>query len=270
VKTSIAVCLCCQRQTMRVLHRDALSCSTRLSGALSGVERYLLRHPPGVVGRRPVDGPVGAVDGAYPCAGQVCCATERVIVDAAVHDAFVGAVLREAERVVLGDPFDDKTLLGPLNNESVAAKMHRHLDDARARGARILAGGQRHPGMPTDLYYEFTVVDAVPIDSLLSREESFGPVVPIITGRGEDDLLGIANDDKLGLQGAVFTRSMTSAFRFIEEMEVGQVVVNESNNWWDINMPFGGAGARSTGWGRIGGKWTLLDMTDTRTGVISI
>jgi succinate-semialdehyde dehydrogenase/glutarate-semialdehyde dehydrogenase len=124
--------------------------------------------------------------------------------------------------------------------------------------------------MPTDLYYEFTVVDNVPEDSLLSREESFGPVVPIITGRDEDDLLRIANDDALGLQGAVFTSSMTSAFRFIEEMEVGQVVVNESNNWWDINMPFGGAGARSTGWGRIGGKWTLLDMTDTRTGVISL
>jgi acyl-CoA reductase-like NAD-dependent aldehyde dehydrogenase len=211
-----------------------------------------------------------AVDGAYPCAGQVCCATERVIVDAAVHDAFVEAVLREAERVVLGDPFDDKTLLGPLNNESVAAKMDRHMDDARARGARILTGGQRRPGMPTDLYYEFTVVDGVPEDSLLSREESFGPVVPIITGRDEDDLLRIANDDALGLQGAVFTRSMTSAFRFIEEMEVGQVIVNESNNWWDINMPFGGAGARSTGWGRIGGKWTLLDMTDTRTGVISL
>lgn len=211
-----------------------------------------------------------AVDGAYPCAGQVCCATERVIVHAAVHDAFVDALLREAKRVVLGDPFDDRTLLGPLNNEQVAAKMDRHMDDARARGARILAGGQRRKGMPTDLYYEFTVVDAVPEDSLLSREESFGPVVPVITGRDEDDLLRIANDDKLGLQGAVFTRSMTSAFRFIEEMEVGQVVVNESNNWWDINMPFGGAGGRSTGWGRIGGKWTLLDMTDTRTGVISL
>jgi acyl-CoA reductase-like NAD-dependent aldehyde dehydrogenase len=67
--------------------------------------------------------------------------------------------------------------------------------------------------MPTDLYYEFTVVDNVPEDSLLSREESFGPVVPVITGRDADDLLRIANDDALGLQGAVFTRSMTSAFR---------------------------------------------------------
>lgn len=211
-----------------------------------------------------------AVDGAYPCAGQVCCATERVIVHADVHDAFVEALLRESERVVLGDPFDDKTLLGPLNNEAVASKMDRHMEDALAKNARILTGGRRRPGMPTDLYYEFTVVDDVPEDSLLSREESFGPVVPVITGRDEDDLLRIANDDPLGLQGAVFTKSMTSAFRFIEEMEVGQVVVNESNNWWDINMPFGGAGSRSTGWGRIGGKWTLMDMTDTRTGVISL
>ncbi|MFF0435376.1 aldehyde dehydrogenase family protein [Streptomyces sp. NPDC004327] len=211
-----------------------------------------------------------AVDGAYPCAGQVCCATERVIVDESVHDAFVEALVRESERVVLGDPFDEKTLLGPLNNEATAAKMDRHMADARERGAQVLVGGQRRTGMPTDLYYEFTVVDDVPVDSLLSREESFGPVVPVITGRDEDDLLRIANDDPLGLQGAVFTRSMTSAFRFIEEMEVGQVVVNESNNWWDVNMPFGGAGARSTGWGRIGGKWTLLDMTDLRTGVISL
>ncbi|MET8830496.1 aldehyde dehydrogenase family protein [Streptomyces sp. NPDC004610] len=211
-----------------------------------------------------------AVDGAYPCAGQVCCATERVVVDASVHDAFVEAVLRESERVRLGDPFDDKTVLGPLNNEGVAAKMDRHMADARARGAEILLGGARRSGMPTDLYYEFTVVDAVPEDSLLSREESFGPVVPIITGRDEDDLLRIANDDALGLQGAVFTSSMKSAFRFMEELEVGQVIVNESNNWWDINMPFGGAGSRGTGWGRIGGKWTLMDMTDTRTGVISL
>ncbi|MER6916366.1 aldehyde dehydrogenase family protein [Streptomyces sp. NPDC000594] len=211
-----------------------------------------------------------AVDGAYPCAGQVCCATERVVVHREVHDEFVAAVLRESERVVLGDPLAPGTLLGPLNNEAVAAKMDRHLADARERGAKVLLGGGRRAGMPTDLYYEFTVVDEVPKDSLLAREESFGPVVPVITGTDEDDLLRIANDDALGLQGAVFTRSMKSAFRFVEEMAVGQVVVNETNNWWDITMPFGGAGGRGTGWGRIGGKWTLLDMTDLRTGVINL
>ena len=211
-----------------------------------------------------------AVYGASLCSGQVCCATERVVVHRDIHDSFVEAVLRAANEVVLGDPFDEATNLGPLNNEGVAAKMDRHMADARERGARVRTGGERRAGQPTDLYYEFTVVDNVSEDSLLSREESFGPVVPIITGASDDELLRIANDDKLGLQGAVFTRDMAAAYRFIENMAVGQVIVNDSTCYWDINMPFGGAGGRGTGWGRIGGKWTLLGMTDVRTGVISL
>lgn len=93
-----------------------------------------------------------AVYGAYLCSGQVCCATERVVVHRDVHDAFVEAVLRAAGRVVLGDPFDEATNLGPLNNEGVAAKMDRHMADARERGALILTGGERRAGQPTDLY----------------------------------------------------------------------------------------------------------------------
>jgi acyl-CoA reductase-like NAD-dependent aldehyde dehydrogenase len=211
-----------------------------------------------------------AVYGAYFCAGQVCCATERVIVHAAVHDEFVSAALRAAKAVVLGDPFDPATNLGPLNNEGVAAKMDRHLADAGERGAQILTGGGRRAGQPTALYYEFTVVDGVAEDSLLSREESFGPVLPILAGANDDELLRIANDDRLGLQGAVFTQNTTAAYRFIEEMAVGQVIVNDSTGFWDVNMPFGGAGGRGTGWGRIGGKHTLLDMSDLRTGVITL
>jgi acyl-CoA reductase-like NAD-dependent aldehyde dehydrogenase len=130
--------------------------------------------------------------------------------------------------------------------------------------------GQRRAGQPTDLYYEFTVADRVPLDSLFATEESFGPVVPIITADGEEDLLGIANSDQLGLQAAVFTRDISKAYRFAEELAVGQVVVNDSTCWWDINMPFGGAGGRRTGWGRIGGKHTLLGMTDLRTAAIHL
>ncbi|HEY2509156.1 MAG TPA: aldehyde dehydrogenase family protein [Streptosporangiaceae bacterium] len=211
-----------------------------------------------------------AVYGAYLCSGQVCCATERVLVDRAVHDSFTEAVLAQAEQVRLGDPFDEQTTLGPLNNEAVAAKMDRHMADGEARGAKVLRGGRRQPGHPTDLYYEFTVADNVPLDSLLATEESFGPVVPIITADGDDQLLEIANSDKLGLQAAVFTRDISRAYRFIEELSVGQVVVNDSTCWWDINMPFGGAGGRGTGWGRIGGKQTLLGMTDLRTAAISL
>lgn len=211
-----------------------------------------------------------SVYGAALCSGQVCCATERVLVHRDVHDGFVEALLRAASDVVLGDPFDSATNLGPLNNEGVASKMDRHMNDARKVGAKILVGGGRRAGQPTDLYYEFTVVDDVPEASLLSREESFGPVVPVLIGDSDEELLRIANSDPLGLQGAVFTRDMAAAFHFMENLAVGQVVVNDSTCFWDINMPFGGAGGRGTGWGRIGGKWTLLGMTDVRTGVINL
>ena len=87
----------------------------------------------------------------------------------------------------LGDPFDTRTTLGPLNNEAVAAKMDRHVADGQCRGVDLLRGGQRRPGQPTDLYYEFTVADRVPVDSLLATEESFGPVVPVITADSDDD-----------------------------------------------------------------------------------
>lgn len=212
-----------------------------------------------------------AVDGAYFCSGQVCVATERVIVHRDVHAEFVQAVLDYAKDVVvLGDPLDPKVNLGPLNNEGVAEKMDRHMADARERGLDILMGGARAEGFPTDLYYQFTVVDNVSADSLLAREESFGPVLPILVAEDDEDALRIANDDALGLQGAVYTESLKKAFYFMEEMQVGQVIVNESNSWWDVNMPFGGAGGTATGWGRIGGMYTLHDMTWLRNGCIRV
>jgi acyl-CoA reductase-like NAD-dependent aldehyde dehydrogenase len=211
-----------------------------------------------------------AVDSAFYCAGQVCCATERVIVHKDAQKAFLDAAVEYAKTVRLGDPFDESTNLGPLNNAAVAEKMDRHLAEARERGFDIICGGGRAEGYPTDLYYNFTIVDNVAEDSLLSREESFGPVLPILVAEDDDDALRIANDDALGLQSAVFTDNINRGFRFMQEMETGQVLINESNGWWDINQPFGGAGGKSTGWGRIGGMYTLYDMTDLRTGVIHI
>ncbi|MGH3418110.1 MAG: aldehyde dehydrogenase family protein [Streptosporangiaceae bacterium] len=78
------------------------------------------------------------------------------------------------------------------------------------------------------MYYEFTVADRVPLDSLFATEESFGPVVPVITADSEEELLSIANSDPLGLQAAVFTQNISKACRFVEELAVGQVVVNDS------------------------------------------
>ena len=212
----------------------------------------------------------GAVYGGFFCAGQVCCATERVLVDRRVHDDFLAAVVKEAGGWKLGDPFDDDTLVGPMNNEPTAAKMDAHLEDAVERGAEIVVGGARDGGHPTRLYYQPTVVDGVGVDTLINRDETFGPIVPLITVADDDEALAVANDSHLGLQAAVYTRSLRRAFRYLDHLRVGNVVVNDSTDYWEAHEPFGGASGTRTGWGRIGGRYTMLDMTDLKTVVLDV
>ena len=207
-----------------------------------------------------------AVYGAYYNAGQVCCATERVIVIDSVHDEFVDLALKASEQVRLGDPFDENTNMGPLNNEPTAAKMDRHLTDAAARGAAILTGGGRADGFPTDLYYQFTVIDRVPEDSLVAVEESFGPVLPILSAGDDDEAVALANRTHLGLQAAVFTSSLKRAFWYADRVRSGTVVINDSTDFWETFQPFGGAAGTDTGWGR----GSLEEFTDPQTVVIDI
>jgi len=209
-----------------------------------------------------------AAFGATYVSGQCCVATERVLVQEAVHDEFVDRLVKEAGEVRLGDPLAEDTTMGPLNNRPVAEKVDRHLQDARDRGVEILVGGRRADGFPTDLYYELTVIDGVPTDSLLFREESFGPVLPVTTFAADQDAIRLANDSHLGLQAAVFTSSLRRAFTFIDRLRAGNVVVNDTTDYWEALEPFGGASGTRTGWGRVGGKWGLMDMTDLRTAVV--
>jgi acyl-CoA reductase-like NAD-dependent aldehyde dehydrogenase len=212
----------------------------------------------------------GAVFGGFFCAGQVCCATERVLVDRSVHDEFLAAVLKEAKGWTLGDPFDQDTLVGPMNNEPTAQKMDDHLEDAVAKGAEVIIGGSRDPDRPTDLYYQPTVVDRVGIDTLINRDETFGPIVPLITVDSDDEALAVANDSYLGLQAAVYTNSLRRAFTYLDNLRVGNVVVNDTTDYWEAHEPFGGASGTRTGWGRIGGRYTMLDMTDLKTVVLDV
>ena len=209
-----------------------------------------------------------ATFGATYASGQCCVATERVLVAQAVHDEFVELVLKEAERVTLGHPLEEDTTMGPLNNEAVAEKMDRHLADARERGVDVLTGGERAGGFPTDLYYPLTVVDGVGREALMFRDESFGPVVPVTTFADDEEAIALANDSHLGLQAAVFTSSLRRAFTFIDRVRAGNVVINDTTDYWEALEPFGGASGSRTGWGRIGGKYGLMDMTDLRTAVI--
>lgn len=211
-----------------------------------------------------------AVFGAYWNAGQVCCATERVLVDRRVAPDFADAVIEASAAAVLGDPFDAATTMGPLANAPTAAKMDEHIADAVARGAQVRLGGGRASGYPTDLYYEFTVIDGVDQSMRVAREESFGPVVPIVACDDDAAMLATANADPLGLQAAVFTRSLSRAFTISEGLRCGSVVVNDSTDYFESAQPFGGAAGTRTGWGRVGGLQQLRDMTDVRCTIISL
>ncbi len=212
----------------------------------------------------------GAVYGGFFCAGQVCCATERVLVHERVHDAFLDEVLKTAAEWPLGDPFEETTLVGPMNNEPTASKMDRHLEDAVEKGANVVLGGGRAGDRPTRLYYEPTVITDVGVDTLINREETFGPIVPLIRVGSDDEALTVANDSHLGLQAAVYTSSLKRAFRYLDNLRVGNVVVNDSTDYWEAHEPFGGAPGTQSGWGRIGGRYTMLDMSDLKTVVLDV
>lgn len=207
-----------------------------------------------------------AVYGAYYNAGQVCCATEKLIVVDDVHDEFVELARIAAEAVRLGDPFDESTTMGPLNNEATAAKMDRHVADALERGADLLVGGHRALGHPTDLYYEFTLLDGVPEDALVATEESFGPVLPVLTARDDEHAVAIASSSRLGLQAAVFTRSLGKAFWYTDRIRAGTVIINDSTDFWETFQPFGGAAGTDSGWGR----GTIGDFTDLQTMIVDV
>lgn len=211
-----------------------------------------------------------AVEGAYFNAGQVCVATGRVLVQKAVHESFVAAVQRVAAEIQLGDPFAADTNLGPVNNPGVAAKVDGFLAEAQTRGFDVIRKGGAVTGFPTDLYYDLAIIDNVTEESSLHQEEIFGPILPIIPIDSDEELLRVANSDSLGLQAALFTSSLSRAYSFAENLRAGSVIINDSNGYWDLNMPFGGAAGSKTGWGRLGGKFALIDMSDIRCTIFDV
>src|SRR3954452_3118568 len=122
-----------------------------------------------------------ALTACFLCAGQSCTAGELFLVHRDLRADFVARLSAlVAERIRLGDPFDEATTLGPLNNASVAEKMDEHVGDAVSRGASLVAGGSRADGYPTNLYWQATILDGVDPESLVATEETFGPVAPVV------------------------------------------------------------------------------------------
>jgi acyl-CoA reductase-like NAD-dependent aldehyde dehydrogenase len=219
-----------------------------------------------------VDAAVEAsITASFLCAGQSCTAGERFLVHEAVHDEFVEKLGRAtAETVRLGDPFADETTMGPLNNEPTAAKMDEHIADALELGASVVAGGARASGFPTDLYYEATVLDGVTEGMAVAREETFGPIVPVSTIRSEDEALAAIDASEYGLLAAVFTRDLARGLRFAEAARTGWVNVNESSNYWESHLPFGGRAGSRSGVGRVGGRFSLDTLTELKTVILNV
>lgn len=210
-----------------------------------------------------------ALEAAYLCAGQSCTAGERFLVQAGVRDEFVERVVTATgDRVRLGDPFDPRTTMGPLNNEATAAKFDRHLHGAVAGGARICCGGQRGraaTGLPTDLYAQPTVLDGVLPGMVIEQEETFGPVVPVVTVRSAEEALELTNASPFGLTAAVFTADLERGLAFAEQARAGWVNINASTNLWESHLPFGGRAGSVSGRGRVGGRFPMETFSEPKT-----
>ncbi len=206
------------------------------------------------------------VAACFLCAGQSCTAGERILVHEAVRDEFAEKLARTVTRtVLLGDPFDGATTMGPVNNSGVAVKMDEHVADAVDRGADILAGGARADGFPTDLYWSATVLDGVPADARVATEETFGPIAPVVSISSLDEAIRQANDSPYGLLAAIFTRDLAAGLRFADEVRTGWVNVNGSSNYWEAHLPFGGRAGTDSGIGRVGGNHVMDTFTELQT-----
>lgn len=209
-------------------------------------------------------------EGCFFNGGQTCAATEWILVQQPVYEALTQAMVQQAQRVALGNPFEVGVTMGPLNNAKVAAKVEDHVQDAVSHGAEVVWGGRRVPELGSPLYFQPTVLCGVSPDMLVSREETFGPVVPLTPFGNDAQALQLAADQRYGLCAAVFTRDIARAFHFAEHLRAGIVNINAPSTYWEIHLPFGGASGTRSGLGRLGGRHMMESMTDLKTIAIDV
>jgi acyl-CoA reductase-like NAD-dependent aldehyde dehydrogenase len=207
--------------------------------------------------------------GCFLGAGQSCSAAERLLVHEAVREEFVARLAAQVERDVrLGDPLEEATTLGPLNNEPGAAKMDEHVADAVERGAEVVAGGARADGFPTRLYWPATVLDRVPADSIAVTQETFGPIAPIVSIGSLEEAIEKTNTQSYGLMAAIFTGDVAAGLRYADSVHMGLVNINETSNYWEAHLPWGGRGRSESGIGRVGGRYPMETLTELQTVLI--
>ena len=198
-----------------------------------------------------------AVFGSFMNQGQICMSTERIVVVAAVAEEFSRRFAEKAKSLVSADPREGKGQLGAVVDRKTVDHVNALIEDATARGARLLCGGKAD-----SVVMPATVVSGVTADMSIYRDESFGPVVGIIVARDEADAIRIANDTQYGLSAAVFTRDAVRGLKVARQIRSGMCHINGSTVHDEPQMPFGGVGA--SGYGRFGGKAGIDEFTELR------
>ncbi len=199
----------------------------------------------------------------YANAGQVCISTQRVIAARPIYEELLRLARAKVEALVVGDPLDERTQVGPLIRAAEAERVAAWLAEATAGGARLVTGGERRgalmqPALLADVRPEMKV----------AREELFGPAVALSAFDTLDEGLAAANDSRFGLAAAVFTESLTAAMRCAQELEAGNVHVNWGPQWRVDGMPYGGL--KESGFGKEGPRYAVEEMTELKMVVLHL
>ena len=197
---------------------------------------------------------------AFANSGQVCIATKRLYIHEDVYDALLGELAALAEAVKVGDGLDPASVLGPVQNRAQFDRLRRLIDGAKARGERIITGGE--VGAGPGYFVPVTLIDNPPEDSPVVAEEAFGPVLPVLKFSDIDDVIERANATPYGLAGSVWSADVDQALAIAERLETGTVWINEAlyvAPW----IPF--AGHKESGIGVENGLEGLLEFTNAQT-----
>lgn len=204
----------------------------------------------------------GAVWGAFANSGQACASVERCYVHESIAAEFVTRVVAETKALNQNIGTRDDTDVGAMSSERQLSIVDEHVQDAIARGANVSIGGRRHPGLAGS-FYEPTVLTEVDHSMEIMREETFGPTLPIMTFKTDDEAVALANESLYGLTASVWTRDIARGKRLAEQIDAGTVMVNEVVYTHALaQTPWGGV--KQSGFGRTHGRLGLLELVSTR------
>jgi acyl-CoA reductase-like NAD-dependent aldehyde dehydrogenase len=202
------------------------------------------------------------VSGGFAYSGQVCISVQRIYVHSSRYTEFRARYVEAANKLVMGDPLDEKTDLGPMLNDGACQRIDSWISEAVAGGASVIAGGTRDGRM-----YTATVIEGAAPGSKVMREEIFGPVVCLTPFDDFEQALEAVNDSPFGLQAGVYTANLNHALLATQKLNVGGVMINDVPTFRVDNMPYGGV--KDSGVGREGPRFAIEEMTNLKMVVIS-